>query len=69
MLVSAKGARNKTNMCEDFKAQENQRFSSRSLNQFCLKIEGLFQINFKLGRFFYLVKYDRTVILADIGNI
>ncbi|VEE04526.1 Uncharacterised protein [Chryseobacterium gleum] len=53
-----------------FKTQENQRFSVIEIgmnNEF--KIKGLFQINFEFGRFFYLVKHDRTMVLPDIGNV
>lgn len=53
-----------------FKTQENHRFSASEIGTIMsLKIEGLFQINFKLGRFFYLVKYNRTVVLPDIRNV
>lgn len=53
-----------------FKTQENQRFSVIEIgmnNEF--KIKGLFQINFEFGRFFHLMKHDRTVVLPDIRNV
>ena len=59
----------KDNYVNYFKAQENQRFSAKSLNQFWFKREDLFQINFKLGRLFHLVKHNGAVVLPDIRNV